>query len=263
MFHSKISYLLLVPMFLIFVSGASGQTLAQQEPQNAIDLSKSAPQAANSDNSLKELSTYYEREAERIAKENDQLRILYKDGLIARNDLEANDRALAAARSKVEDIHRQLAAALAPVPVPVLPAFAGSTEIWTTGNRKIDELIHNHGKLYGVDPYLIFCVMSQESSFQYGAVSGKGAQGLMQLMPGTAARYGVSNPFDPAQSIRGGTRYLKDLLNLFDGRIDLTLAAYNAGEGTVIKYGNRVPPYAETQSYVRLISKRYLKKVGS
>jgi soluble lytic murein transglycosylase-like protein len=85
----------------------------------------------------------------------------------------------------------------------------------------------------------------------------------MQLMPATAARYGVMNVNDPAQNIMGGTRYLKDLLQLFHGRIDLVLAGYNAGEGAVIKYGQNIPPYKETQDYVRLISKRYLQKPKS
>jgi len=78
------------------------------------------------------------------------------------------------------------------------------------------------------------------------------------LMPATAARYGVTNPNDASQNIRGGTRYLKDLLELFHGRIDLVLAGYNAGEGAVLKYGQTVPPYKETKDYVRLISQRYL-----
>ncbi len=82
-------------------------------------------------------------------------------------------------------------------------------------------------------------------------------------MPGTAARYGVMNVNDPAQNIMGGTRYLKDLLRLFSGRIDLVLAAYNAGEGAVMKYGQTVPPYKETQDYVRLISLRYLRRRNS
>jgi soluble lytic murein transglycosylase-like protein len=81
--------------------------------------------------------------------------------------------------------------------------------------------------------------------------------GLMQLMPGTAARYGVTNPYDVAQSIMGGTRYLKDLLKMFNGRVDLALAGYNAGEGAVMKFGNTIPPYNETRNYVRLILKRY------
>jgi soluble lytic murein transglycosylase-like protein len=85
----------------------------------------------------------------------------------------------------------------------------------------------------------------------------------MQLMPGTAARYGVTNAYDPAQSIMGGTRYLADLLRLFRGRVDLALAGYNAGEGAVMKYGRRVPPYAETQNYVRTIGARYAQSGGT
>jgi soluble lytic murein transglycosylase-like protein len=84
----------------------------------------------------------------------------------------------------------------------------------------------------------------------------------MQLMPGTAARYGVTNPYDPAQNIMGGTHYLSDLLRLFRGRVDLALAGYNAGEGAVMKYGNRIPPYAETQNYVRTIGARYTQNTG-
>jgi membrane-bound lytic murein transglycosylase MltF len=79
----------------------------------------------------------------------------------------------------------------------------------------------------------------------------------MQLMPGTAARYGVTNIFDPRQNIEGGTRYMKFLLDLFDGDVNLALAGYNAGEGAVMKYGYQVPPYSETQEYVRRIGRRY------
>jgi hypothetical protein len=128
---------------------------------------------------------------------------------------------------------------------------------WTTGNSRIDSLIRHNGARYGVDPYLIFCVMEQESHFNARALSPKGARGLMQLMPGTAARFGVTKASDPAQNIAGGTRYLKQLLGQFDGRIDLVLASYNAGEGAVMKYGGRVPPYRETRNYVKRISYRY------
>lgn len=208
-----------------------------------------------------DLASYYEQEAQRIAEQNRQLKELYNDGLIARVELEASDKSLVEAKAKVEEIHRQMA----PVASSSVayPAPGSNPTSWTTGSQKIDDLIRDQGKLYSVDPYLIYCVMSQESSFKSGVVSPKGAQGLMQLMPATAARYGVVNPFDPAQSIKGGTHYLRDLLALFNGRVDLVLAAYNAGEGTVMKYGNRVPPYTETQSYVRLISMRYLNKSGS
>ena len=128
---------------------------------------------------------------------------------------------------------------------------------WTSGNPKIDSLIKHNGAKYGIDPYLIFCVMEQESHFNIRALSPKGAHGLMQLMPGTSARFGVSRPSDPAQNIAGGTRYLKQLMGKFDGRIDLVLASYNAGEGAVLRFGRKVPPYRETRAYVKRISYRY------
>ena len=122
---------------------------------------------------------------------------------------------------------------------------------------EIDGWIRQSGSKYGVDPYLIFCVMEQESHFNAHALSPKGARGLMQLMPGTSARLGVTRPSDPAQNIAGGTRYLKQLIQQFDGRIDLVLASYNAGEGAVMKFGRKVPPYRETRAYVKRISYRY------
>jgi Zn-finger nucleic acid-binding protein len=128
---------------------------------------------------------------------------------------------------------------------------------WTTGNARIDGLIKQNGAKYGIDPYLIFCVMEQESHFNARALSPKGALGLMQLMPGTAARFGIRRPSDPAQNIAGGTRYLKQLMGQFNGRIDLVLASYNAGEGAVMKFGRKVPPYRETRAYVKRISYRY------
>lgn len=128
---------------------------------------------------------------------------------------------------------------------------------WSTGRAGLDRLIRLNGSKYNVDPYLIFLVMEQESHFNAHAVSPKGARGLMQLMPGTAARFGVRRPHDPAQNISGGTRYLRELLNRFNNRVDLVLAGYNAGEGAVAKFGNRVPPYRETRNYVKKISYRY------
>jgi hypothetical protein len=128
---------------------------------------------------------------------------------------------------------------------------------WSTGRAGLDGLIRQNGNKYNVDPYLIFLVMEQESHFNPRVVSPKGARGLMQLMPGTAARFGVRRPHDPAQNISGGTRYLRELLNRFNNRVDLVLASYNAGEGAVAKFGNRVPPYRETRNYVKKISYRY------
>jgi soluble lytic murein transglycosylase-like protein len=99
--------------------------------------------------------------------------------------------------------------------------------------------------------------MSQESAFERGAISNKGASGLMQLMPATAARFGVTNIFDPKQNIYAGARYLRLLLDMFDGDVSLALAGYNAGEGAVKRYGYNVPPYPETINYVRKIRRRY------
>lgn len=128
---------------------------------------------------------------------------------------------------------------------------------WSTGNDRIDALIKQNGARYGVDPYLIFCVMEQESHFNPRALSPKGARGLMQLMPGTSARFGIRRPSDPGQNVAGGTRYLKQLIQQFHGKIDLVLASYNAGEGAVMKFGGRVPPYRETRDYVKKIGFRY------
>ena len=128
---------------------------------------------------------------------------------------------------------------------------------WTSGNARIDHLIKTNAARFGVDPYLVFCVIEQESQFKTFARSPKGAQGLMQLMPGTARRLGVRRPYDPAENIMGGVRYLKELLAMFNGRVDLALASYNAGEGAVMKYGRNVPPYRETREYVKKIGKRY------
>ena len=128
---------------------------------------------------------------------------------------------------------------------------------WSTGRAGLDGLIRQNGYKYNVDPYLIFLVMEQESHFNTRALSPKGARGLMQLMPGTAARFGVRRPHDAAQNISGGARYLRELLNRFNNRVDLVLASYNAGEGAVAKFGNKVPPYRETRNYVKKISYRY------
>jgi soluble lytic murein transglycosylase-like protein len=109
----------------------------------------------------------------------------------------------------------------------------------------------------GVDAALIHAVISAESGYNAGARSPKGAVGLMQLMPGTALRYSVSNRLDPAQNILGGARYLRDLQQMFGNDLRLVLAAYNAGEKAVMKYGNRIPPYPETIAYVPKVLRFY------
>src|SRR5213593_3622844 len=215
--------------------------------------------------SLKDLSTLYQNEVQRLEKQTSQSKELYNDGLISRVELENSEKALAGARAKVEQVAKEIEAANQPVvnTANLVVDLTGSDRVWSTGNNRVDGLIRYYGQLYSVDPYLIYCTMSQESKFSSTATSPKGAQGLMQLMPGTAARYGVTNPYDIAQSISGGTRYLKDLLKMFNGRVDLALAGYNAGEGAVMKYGYTVPPYNETRNYVRLIIARYGKRTLS
>ena len=113
-----------------------------------------------------------------------------------------------------------------------------------------DEAIQAAASLRGVDPELVKSVMLVESNFDPLAVSRKGARGLMQLMPQTARRFGVSNSFEPLENIRGGVEYLDVLLKLFGGDVTLVLAAYNAGESVVARYSG-IPPYAETREYVR------------
>ena len=140
---------------------------------------------------------------------------------------------------------------------PATAATAWRQGGWSSGNDRIDHLIKINAARFGIDPYLVFCVIEQESQFKTFARSPKGAQGLMQLMPGTARRLGVRRPYDPAENIMGGTRYLKELMTMFNGRVDLVLASYNAGEGAVMKYGRNVPPYRETRDYVKKIGKRY------
>ena len=253
---AKFSPAVLLLGFLVFGTFSAMSVQAQEAHKDA---------KAELKNSLNGLSTLYKQEVERLEKRQQQSKELYNDGLISRVDFEKGEKELADARAKVEQVTNEIAVANQPVSVGEVVAqmVAAGDQVWSTGNVKIDGLIRQYGKQYGVDPFLIYCTMAQESSFSAGATSPKGAQGLMQLMPGTAARYGVTNPYDVSQSIKGGTRYLKDLLQMFNGRVDLALAGYNAGEGAVMKYGNTIPPYSETRNYVKLILKRYTKKPTS
>jgi soluble lytic murein transglycosylase-like protein len=129
-----------------------------------------------------------------------------------------------------------------------------------SGRQKIDSCIENAALKYNLPKELIHCVIRAESGFRSKAVSRSGAMGLMQLMPGTARELGVSNPFDIEQNIDGGTRYLKKMLDQFDGDVKLALAGYNAGPGAVEKYRG-IPPYKETIRYVDRVLNDYRENV--
>ncbi|MBI3654732.1 MAG: lytic transglycosylase domain-containing protein [Acidobacteria bacterium] len=145
-----------------------------------------------------------------------------------------------------------------PILIPNAPMVQTFTaELGTTGNPAYDVMVRQSAAKYGVDPNLVFALMKQESGYNSRAVSYKGACGLMQLMPGTARRFGVTNIFDPAQNIDAGVRYLRFLLDMFNGDVQLALAGYNAGENAVVNSGYQIPRYRETQNYVKVISAKY------
>ncbi|MBL4659977.1 MAG: lytic transglycosylase domain-containing protein [Alcanivoracaceae bacterium] len=126
--------------------------------------------------------------------------------------------------------------------------------------NKFEKEIQAAATKWTVEPSLIKAIIHAESSFKADNQSSAGAQGLMQLMPATQKTYSVTNPFDPSQNIQAGTAYLKHLLNTYDNNLRLSLAAYNAGETAVKKYNNNVPPYRETENYikrVKILQKRY------
>jgi hypothetical protein len=138
------------------------------------------------------------------------------------------------------------------------PGYFRSGSSWRVryGSPQVEGLINKYGNLYGVDPALVRAVMRHESGFNPGAVSPKGAQGLMQLMPGTAALMGVHNPFDPEQNVAGGVGYLRRCLDLFGHNVPLAVAAYNAGPQRVANCGT-IPPIPETQVFVSNVMGTY------
>jgi len=142
-------------------------------------------------------------------------------------------------------------------PKPVQAAEAGTGAGKELSAMPYAKLIDAAARKQHLDSALIHAVIATESAYNPKAVSPRGARGLMQLMPDTARRYGVSDVLDPSQNIQGGSRYLKDLLALFGNDLKLSLAAYNAGENAVVNHGNRIPPYSETQAYVTRVMTRY------
>ncbi|MBK9313943.1 MAG: lytic transglycosylase domain-containing protein [Acidobacteria bacterium] len=153
-------------------------------------------------------------------------------------------------RGEIKNIVREVVLTEAKIPADMGLRFS-------TGHHGLDQLIVYAATKYQVDPLLIYLVMREESGFNYRAVSRVGARGLMQLMPDTARRLGVRNIHDPIENVEAGTRYLRSLIDMFGGDMNLALAAYNAGEGAVLRYGRRVPPYAETTNYVWRINTAY------
>lgn len=140
------------------------------------------------------------------------------------------------------------------------PALTGNLPQGTTGNRiRFTPLVNEAANQNQLDAALLHALITTESGYNPRAASRKGAMGLMQLMPDTASRYGVSDAFDPAQNIHAGARYLKDLLQMFNQDLNLALAAYNAGEQSVIKCSNHIPPYRETIAYVPKVLEAYRK----
>ena len=166
--------------------------------------------------------------------------------------------ALGSASSAVADFYRYIDAD-GVVHITNVPVSSNYSSIMVedgasggTGIVSFDSLIYVVSQRHGVEPSLVKAIVKAESDFDSMAVSKAGAKGLMQLMPETARRMGVKDIYDPEDNVNGGARYLSSLLTLFDGRIPMAVAAYNAGETAVLKYG-AIPPYSETQRYVKKV----------
>ncbi len=167
--------------------------------------------------------------------------------------------------SNVPDDQRYSLLALQEAPEVTPPRTAGLRKEPAASilRRPYAAVIERAALRYGVEAALLHAVIAVESAYDSRARSSRGAAGLMQLMPKTASRYGVTDVFDPVENVRAGAQYLHQLLTLFDNDLQLALAAYNAGEAAVIKHGNRIPPYPETAAYVPLVLSNYQKNRSS
>ena len=151
---------------------------------------------------------------------------------------------------------------IAASPNPAADVAPGKKVDWLARSAKYDQAIAGAAKANTIQAALVRAVIVVESGFNPRAVSKRGAVGLMQLQPATARRYGVKDIYDPEQNIRAGTHYLSDLLTRFDSNLELALAAYNAGEEAVERYGRHIPPYAETLAYVPSVMRVYQRLMG-
>lgn len=202
------------------------------------------------------------------------------DGSVSLSNVPADDRyqTLIVEQSKVvaepKDIAPAATPAVAPaVAPPVVPATAPAvvrkaqhlavvlpkTRRLGVAKASYQKIVDDAARSYGLDSALLHAVISVESRYDPKVVSRSGAIGLMQLMPETATRYGVTDSFDAVQNLHGGAKYLRDLLHMFNNNVSLALAAYNAGENAVIRYGNRIPPNRETRKYVPKVLGYYRK----
>ena len=168
-----------------------------------------------------------------------------RPGTVSTRPLEFDANRLVIAGGPIATVTTALSDTVAPVMTTAPAAKRPGAEF--------DDVIAEHAALQGVRAELVRAVIQAESGFNPMALSSRGAMGLMQLMPATAADLGVLNPFNPIDNIRGGTKYLRQLLDRYDNNETLAIAAYNAGPGSVDKYGLRVPPFRETQDYVKRI----------
>lgn len=146
-------------------------------------------------------------------------------------------------------------------PVPALPP---DRQPGAAGKRsRFDGTIDAAARAFGLDGALLHAIIAVESGYRVQALSPRGAAGLMQLMPDTARDFGAADVFDPVQNINGGARYLRYLLDKYDNQLDIVLAAYNAGEKALLKYGRKIPPFKETIRYVEQVQSRYRRNRGA